>query len=316
MVWGSGRNRRSLVLCCIFLQRVFSLFSRKICCKKRTCFILAAGVVIYYSYPGGVQVNNSLTDWLRSASYTLRYIHVVYGAQRRRHVFVVISFLCFGRCFLVACFPCPFSNCSILLFKTKILGVGGRGRLAGQSTCVYTCLGIGVGFFLLYVTCFYIYFSLCIFFKHLFLMFGEFIHPHLPGTLTSTTMGVWFFYYYYFYLVICLNSGFLGKYYFYFLFWLKFFSFHFFLLFTFISVDFFVLLFLSCTYAWKYRFTRSFWVCLGVFNVFPPLFYIMLNIFFSYPWRFCFVPCLYCFALEFLFGLYFLFWFFINFFLK
>lgn len=73
---------------------------------------------------------------------------------------------------------------------------------------------------------FFIYFSLCIFFKHLFLMFGEFIHPHLPGTLTSTTtMGVWFFYYYYFYLVICLNSGFLGKYYFYFLFWLKFFLF-------------------------------------------------------------------------------------------
>lgn len=103
------------------------------------------------------------------------------------------------------------------------------GRQAGQSTCVYTCLGIGVGFFLLYVTCFfYIYFSLCIFFKHLFLMFGEFIHPHLPGTLTSTTtMGVCFFYYYYFYLVICLNSGFLGKYYFYFLFWLKIFFFSF-----------------------------------------------------------------------------------------
>lgn len=127
---------------------------------------------------------------------------------------------------------------------------------------------------------FYIYFSLCIFFKHLFLMFGEFIHPHLPGTLTSTTtMGVCFFYYYYFYLVICLNSGFLGKYYFYFLFWLKIFSFHFFLLFTFIRVEFFVLLFLSCTYAWKYRFTRSFLSLSGDFQRFPPLCFIMLNIF-------------------------------------
>lgn len=215
-------------------------------------------------------------------------------------------------------FPALSPNAWFFYSRPRFLEFGGEGgKQAGQSTCVYTCLGIGVGFFAICDVFFYIYFSLCIFFKHLFLMFGEFIHPHLPGTLTSTTtMGVWFFYYYYFYLVICLNSGFLGKYYFYFLFWLKFFSFHFFLLFTFIRVDFFVLLFLSCTYASKYRFTRSFLSLSGGFQRFPPLCFIMLNIFFSYPWRFCFVPCLYCFALEFLFGLYFLFWFFINFFLK
>lgn len=193
----------------------------------------------------------------------------------------------------------------------------GRGETSRPVNLRIHMFGNWCRFFCYMWRVFYIYFSLCIFFKHLFLMFGEFIHPHLPGTLTSTTtMGVWFFYYYYFYLVICLNSGFLGKYYFYFLFWLKFFSFHFFLLFTFIRVDFFVLLFLSCTYASKYRFTRSFLSLSGGFQRFPPPCFIMLNIFFSYPWRFCFVPCLYCFALEFLFGLYFLFWFFINFFLK
>lgn len=192
----------------------FPLFSRKICCKKRTCFILAGGVVIYYSYPGGVLVNNSLTDWLRSASYTLRYIHVVYGAQRRRHVFVVISFLCFGRCFLVAWF---------FYSRPRFLELGDGGETSRPVNLRIHMFGNWCRFFCYMWRVFYIYFSLCIFFKHLFLMFGEFIHPHLPGTMTSTTtMGVWLFYYY-FYLVICLNSGFLGKYYFYFLFWLKFF---------------------------------------------------------------------------------------------
>lgn len=40
-----------------------------------------------------------------------------------------------------------------------------------------------------------------------------------------------------------------------------------------------MLLFLSCTYALKYRFTRSFLSLSGGFQRFPPLCFIMLNIF-------------------------------------
>lgn len=157
----------------------FPLFSRKICCKKRTCFILAGGVVIYYSYPGGVLVNNSLTDWLRSASYTLRYIHVVYGAQRRRHVFVVISFLCFGRLFSL-----PFLqmlDSSIQDQDSWSLAMGGR--QAGQSTCVYTCLGIGVGFFAI-CDVFFIYIFHCVFSLSIFFLC-------LANSFTHIYRGLW-----------------------------------------------------------------------------------------------------------------------------
>lgn len=207
-------------------------------------------------------------------------------------------------------FPALSPNAWFFYSRPRFLEFGDGGwRQAGQSTCVYTCLGIGVGFFCYMWRVFYIYFSLCIFFKHLFLMFGEFIHPHLPGTLTSTTtMGVWSF------LLLLFLFSYLSEFWFLrkillllFILVKNFFLFISFLLFTFIRVDFFVLLFLSCTYASKYRFTRSFLSLSGGFQRFPPLCFIMLNIFFSYPWRFCFVPCLYCFALEFLFGLYFLF---------
>lgn len=151
-------------------MRFSPIFKKNICCKKRTCFILAGGVVIYYSYPGGVLVNNSLTDWLRSASYTLRYIHVVYGAQRRRHVFVVISFLCFGRCFLVACFPCPFSKCLILLFKTKILGVWGWGETSRPVNLRIHMFGNWCRFFFAICDVFFIYIFHCVFSLSIFFL--------------------------------------------------------------------------------------------------------------------------------------------------
>lgn len=141
-------------------------------------------------------------------------------------------------------FPALSPNAWFFYSRPRFLEFGDGGETSRPVNLRIHMFGNWCRFFCYMWRVFYIYFSLCIFFKHLFLMFGEFIHPHLPGTLTSTTtMGVWFFYYYYFYLVICLNSGFLGKYYFYFLFWLKFF----FLFISFYSLPLSVLTSLCCS---------------------------------------------------------------------